>query len=195
MMTIRAASAHRRGRDYRGILFILPAPCPGAIMPFPILVGICLTHFTVAPTGAPIAIILLAIHGWVVYDNREKVPADDPVGVSRRDRKGDAEQRGGYLCLLRFPAFLAHSAETSAFVSLFMCYHKQDKPSRLNSVRYKTVMRPEIGFTNRVSMKMGLTSNRDRSSPPTARRSLQAFKWGSILDEVRPTLCRSVSRR
>lgn len=56
-----------------GILFILPKyRALGAIMLFPILVGICLTHFTVAPTGIPIAIILLAIHGWVVYDNREK---------------------------------------------------------------------------------------------------------------------------
>jgi uncharacterized membrane protein YphA (DoxX/SURF4 family) len=59
-----------------GILFILPKfRALGAVILFPILVGILLTHITVAPTGIPIAIILLAIEGWVVYDNREKYMA------------------------------------------------------------------------------------------------------------------------
>ena len=44
-------------------------------MLFPVLVGIVLTHFTVAPTGIPVAVVLLAIHGWVMVDNREKYMA------------------------------------------------------------------------------------------------------------------------
>lgn len=59
-----------------GILFILPKfRALGAVMLFPILIGILLIHITVAPTGIPIAIILLAIEGWVLFDNREKYMA------------------------------------------------------------------------------------------------------------------------
>jgi len=59
-----------------GVLFILPKfRALGAIMLFPVLVGIVLTHFTVAPTGIPVAVVLLAIHGWVMVDNREKYMA------------------------------------------------------------------------------------------------------------------------
>ncbi len=59
-----------------GILFILPKfRALGAVMLFPILLGILFIHITVAPTGIPIAIILLAIEAWVVFDNREKYMA------------------------------------------------------------------------------------------------------------------------
>lgn len=44
----------------------------GAIMILPIMVGIVLTHFTVAPEGLPMALILLAILVWVIVENREK---------------------------------------------------------------------------------------------------------------------------
>jgi uncharacterized membrane protein YphA (DoxX/SURF4 family) len=44
----------------------------GAIIIFPILIGIILTHLTVAPSGLPMALILLAIELWVIFENREK---------------------------------------------------------------------------------------------------------------------------
>jgi len=44
----------------------------GAIMIFPVVIGILLTHITVAPDGLPIALILMAINLWVIIENREK---------------------------------------------------------------------------------------------------------------------------
>lgn len=56
-----------------GLLFIIPRFRPlGAIIIFPIMIGILLTHITAAPSGLPIAIVLLAINLWAIYDNKEK---------------------------------------------------------------------------------------------------------------------------
>lgn len=44
----------------------------GAIIIFPVMVGILLTHIFVAPSGLPIALVLLAINSWAIVDNREK---------------------------------------------------------------------------------------------------------------------------
>jgi putative oxidoreductase len=56
-----------------GMLFILPKTrALGAIVIFPIMVGIVLTHIIDAPSGLPIALILLAVNLWVIYENREK---------------------------------------------------------------------------------------------------------------------------
>ena len=44
----------------------------GAIIIFPVMVGILLTNIFDAPSGLPIALILLAINSWVIYENREK---------------------------------------------------------------------------------------------------------------------------
>jgi putative oxidoreductase len=44
----------------------------GAIIIFPVMVGILLTHIFVAPSGLPIALVLLAINIWAIVDNREK---------------------------------------------------------------------------------------------------------------------------
>lgn len=44
----------------------------GALMLFPIMIGILLTHIYVAPSGLPIAIILFAVILWAMYENREK---------------------------------------------------------------------------------------------------------------------------
>lgn len=44
----------------------------GALMLFPILIGILLTHIFVAPSGLPIALVLLGINLWMMWDNREK---------------------------------------------------------------------------------------------------------------------------
>lgn len=56
-----------------GILFILPKTrALGAIVIFPVMIGILLTHTLVAPSGLPIALVLLAINLWVIFENREK---------------------------------------------------------------------------------------------------------------------------
>lgn len=56
-----------------GILFITNKfRALGAIMIFPINVGILLTHTFQAPAMLPMAIILMAINIWVIFENREK---------------------------------------------------------------------------------------------------------------------------
>ncbi len=56
-----------------GLLLILPKTrALGAILLFPILVGILLTHLTAAPDGLPMAFLLLAIHLWIILDNKAK---------------------------------------------------------------------------------------------------------------------------
>jgi len=56
-----------------GLLFIIPkVRALGAIVIFPVMVGIVLTHIFNAPSGIPMAIILLAINLWVIFENREK---------------------------------------------------------------------------------------------------------------------------
>jgi uncharacterized membrane protein YphA (DoxX/SURF4 family) len=44
----------------------------GAIIIFPIMIGILLTHILYAPSGLPMALALLAILVWVIIENREK---------------------------------------------------------------------------------------------------------------------------
>ena len=44
----------------------------GAIVIFPVMAGIVLTHITIDRSGLPIAIVLLAIELWVIIENREK---------------------------------------------------------------------------------------------------------------------------
>ena len=56
-----------------GVLFITNKfRALGAIILFPILVGILLTHIFIEPSGLPIAIVLLGIELWVIIENREK---------------------------------------------------------------------------------------------------------------------------
>jgi uncharacterized membrane protein YphA (DoxX/SURF4 family) len=56
-----------------GLLFITNKfRALGAIIIFPIMIGILLTHITVAPSGLPVALVLLAIEIWVIIENREK---------------------------------------------------------------------------------------------------------------------------
>ena len=56
-----------------GVLFILPKTrALGALVLFPVMVGILLAHIYAAPDGLPIALVLWAILGWVMYENREK---------------------------------------------------------------------------------------------------------------------------
>ena len=56
-----------------GLLFIFAKTrALGAIVIFPIMVGILLTHAINAPSGLPLALIFLAINIWVIFENREK---------------------------------------------------------------------------------------------------------------------------
>jgi putative oxidoreductase len=56
-----------------GILFVIPKTrALAAIMLFPIMVGIVLMHVLVDTQTLPMAIVLSAILGWVIYENREK---------------------------------------------------------------------------------------------------------------------------
>jgi putative oxidoreductase len=56
-----------------GILFITNKyRALGAIILFPVLIGILLTHITAAPSGLPLALVLLVIELWVIFENREK---------------------------------------------------------------------------------------------------------------------------
>jgi putative oxidoreductase len=56
-----------------GILFIIPKyRALAALIIFPVMVGIMLTHITVAPSGLPIALVLLAILIWVIVENLGK---------------------------------------------------------------------------------------------------------------------------
>ncbi|MCH7412493.1 DoxX family protein [Belliella sp. R4-6] len=56
-----------------GALFILPKTrALGAIVIFPIMVGIVLTHIFNAPSGLIMALVLLLINLWVIFENRKK---------------------------------------------------------------------------------------------------------------------------
>src|SRR4051812_28063832 len=56
-----------------GILFIIPKTrALGAIIIFPVMIGVLLTNCLDAPSGLPIALALLAINVWVIFENRQK---------------------------------------------------------------------------------------------------------------------------
>lgn len=56
-----------------GVLLLVPKfRALGAIILFPIMVGILLLHATVAVSGLPLAIILTGILSWILWENREK---------------------------------------------------------------------------------------------------------------------------
>jgi uncharacterized membrane protein YphA (DoxX/SURF4 family) len=56
-----------------GVLFIFKRTRTlAAIIIFPVMAGILLTHITIAPEGLPIAVILFGILAWVIIENREK---------------------------------------------------------------------------------------------------------------------------
>lgn len=56
-----------------GVLVIIPKyRALGAVMIFPVMVGILLTHIYNAPSGLPIALILFAILIWIMIENRAK---------------------------------------------------------------------------------------------------------------------------
>lgn len=56
-----------------GILFIFPKTrALGALVLFPVIIGILLTNGTAMPSGLPIALLLFAVILWVIYENRQK---------------------------------------------------------------------------------------------------------------------------
>lgn len=56
-----------------GVLFIIPRfRALAAVIISPVMVGIMLTHLTIAPEGLPIALPLFAILIWVIVENKEK---------------------------------------------------------------------------------------------------------------------------
>ena len=56
-----------------GILFIIPkTKAFGAVVIFPIMVGIVLTHIFVDTASLPMVLVLAAILIWVMYENRTK---------------------------------------------------------------------------------------------------------------------------
>ena len=56
-----------------GLLFITNKfRALGAIIIFPVMIGIILTHIFIAPSGLPLALPLFAINIWVIIENRQK---------------------------------------------------------------------------------------------------------------------------
>lgn len=56
-----------------GILILFPRTrALGALVVFPVMVGVLLTHIFVEPTGLPIAIVIWAILSWIIFENRSK---------------------------------------------------------------------------------------------------------------------------
>ncbi len=44
----------------------------GALVVFPVMVGVLLTHIFVAPSGLPMVFVIWAILLWIILDNRSK---------------------------------------------------------------------------------------------------------------------------
>lgn len=44
----------------------------GAIIIFPVMIGILLTHLISAPSGLPLVLMLFAVNLWVIFENRQK---------------------------------------------------------------------------------------------------------------------------
>lgn len=56
-----------------GILIIFPRTrALGALVVFPVMVGVLLTHIVVEPSGLPIALVIWAILLWIIIENRRK---------------------------------------------------------------------------------------------------------------------------
>jgi len=56
-----------------GLLILFPKTrALGALIVFPVMVGVLLTHTFVAPDGIIIAIVIWAILLWILWENRQK---------------------------------------------------------------------------------------------------------------------------
>ncbi|PWG82473.1 DoxX family protein [Pararcticibacter amylolyticus] len=56
-----------------GLLFIFPRTrALGALVIFPVMIGIMLTNTVTEPSGLPIALVFFIINIWVIFENRHK---------------------------------------------------------------------------------------------------------------------------
>lgn len=56
-----------------GLLLLTPKTRPlGALVVFPVLVGVLLVHLTVAPDGLIMIFVIWAILIWIIIDNKDK---------------------------------------------------------------------------------------------------------------------------
>ncbi|WPQ61653.1 DoxX family protein [Chitinophaga sancti] len=56
-----------------GILIIIPKTrALGAVVIFPVMVGVALTNITVAPGGLPMVAVIWAILLWIIFENWKK---------------------------------------------------------------------------------------------------------------------------
>ncbi|NJO89362.1 MAG: DoxX family membrane protein [Chloroflexia bacterium] len=56
-----------------GLLFMIPKfRALGAIVIFPVMIGIVLTHLIVIPSGLLMAIILMVVNLWIIVENWNK---------------------------------------------------------------------------------------------------------------------------
>ena len=56
-----------------GLLILIPKTrALGALIVFPVMVGVLLTHIFVAPSGLTIAIVIWVILTWIIYENKER---------------------------------------------------------------------------------------------------------------------------
>lgn len=56
-----------------GLLILMPRTrALGALIVFPVMIGVLFTHMTVARDGLPIALVIWLVLLWIIYDNRQK---------------------------------------------------------------------------------------------------------------------------
>lgn len=56
-----------------GLLILIPKTrALGALVVFPVMVGVLLTNIFAAPQGLVIALVIWAILAWIIYENRSK---------------------------------------------------------------------------------------------------------------------------
>ncbi len=61
------------GEILGGLLLAIPRTRPlGAVVLFPLLVGILLANIAMAPSGLPIVFVLFAVIGWVMVANKDR---------------------------------------------------------------------------------------------------------------------------
>ena len=54
-----------------GLLVLFPKTrALGALVVFPVMVGVLLTHIFVDTSGLPVALVIWAVLGWIIYENR-----------------------------------------------------------------------------------------------------------------------------
>lgn len=58
---------------FGGLLLIFPRTrALGALVVFPVMVGVLLTHISVAPEGLPVALVIWAVLLWIIIHDRHK---------------------------------------------------------------------------------------------------------------------------